>query len=72
MSSGGSWFGKFMLYFGIIIASVFIGLGIFLLFTNTFNYWGDKNMRIVLGLFLTMYGLFRFIKVYQNFRHPEI
>jgi ACR3 family arsenite efflux pump ArsB len=72
MGSGGSWFAKLMLYFGIIIAIVFIGLGIVLVFTNTFNYWGDKNMRIVLGLFLMMYGLFRFVKVYQNFRNPEI
>lgn len=68
MGNGGSWFGKFMLYFGIVMVAIYIGLGVVLMFVPVFEYI-PKNMRVIFGIFFLMYGLLRLTRIYQRLKN---
>ena len=71
MGSGDSWLVRFMFYFGFVMAAIYIGLGIILLFIPVFLYI-PKNIRIVFGLFFLMYGLFRLVRITQKSKKSDI
>jgi hypothetical protein len=48
--------------FGLIIVVFILLMGLFLIFSTYFDYM-PKNIRIVLGLFLIVYGVFRFVNI---------
>jgi hypothetical protein len=48
--------------FGLIIVLFILLIGIGLMFTNYFDNI-PKNIRIVLGLLLVLYGSFRFVSI---------
>ncbi|MFZ5947369.1 MAG: hypothetical protein ACOYU5_05315 [Stygiobacter sp.] len=53
---------KLILYIGYAAATIFIGLGIAILFTDYFpaqNFVGGNNMKIIFGIVLILYGIYR-------------
>lgn len=53
-----------MLYIGYTAASIFVGLGIAILFTDFFpaqNFVGGNNMKIIFGVVLILYGIYRIV-----------
>lgn len=70
MGNGDSWFGKFMLYFGIVMVAIYIGLGVVLMFLPVFEYI-PKNMRVIFGIFFLMYGLLRLTRIYQRLKNDR-
>jgi predicted neutral ceramidase superfamily lipid hydrolase len=52
--------------FGLIIVVTIVILGFSLLFYDKFKI--DKNIRIILGLFITSYGLFRLVNIYYKYK----
>jgi hypothetical protein len=68
MGNGDSWLGKFMMYFGMLMVAIYIGLGVVLMFVPVFEYI-PKNMRVIFGIFFLMYGLLRSTRIYQKFKN---
>jgi len=68
MGNGGSWLEKFMMYFGMLMVAIYIGLGVVLMFVPVFEYI-PKNMRVIFGIFFLMYGLLRLSRIYQKFKN---
>jgi hypothetical protein len=68
MGNGDSWLGKFMMYFGMLMVAIYIGLGVVLMFVPVFEYI-PKNMRVIFGIFFLMYGLLRLTRIYQKFKN---
>jgi len=53
-----------MLYIGYTAASLFIGMGIVILFTDLFpakNLVGGNNMKIIFGVVMFLYGIYRIV-----------
>lgn len=61
-------FSKFVKIFGLLMTVVYIGLGIFIIFADaeTMNLNMSKDFKYVLGGVLILYGIIRFVKVYQT------
>ena len=53
---------KIVEYFGILVALTFIGLGIFVLFTNIFDNL-PTNYKLVFASLLIAYGGFRLVSI---------
>ncbi len=64
---------KFLFFywiFGLIIAALFLLFGLFIIFSDAFTYV-PENFRIVIGIFLIAYGLFRVINIFIKNRKNE-
>ncbi len=55
------------LTFGLIIVLFIIGFGLIVLFTNIFYYVPD-SFRIIIGIFLLLYGVFRILTIIIKFK----
>jgi hypothetical protein len=57
-----SWFSKFMTVFGYLMAVIYIGLGVMLLWNNSFPNV-PKNFKFAFALFFIAYGFYRLVKM---------
>jgi cytochrome c biogenesis protein CcdA len=66
-------FSKFVNIFGMLMTFLYIGLGLLLIFVDaeTMNLNMSKDLKYILGGVLILYGLIRFVKVYQNITKKE-
>lgn len=60
--SGNKFLSDFMIVFGFIMVACYIGIGLFLLISNSMKYI-DLNMRIIFASFFMVYGLFRLVRL---------
>lgn len=60
-------FNKFVRIFGLLMTTLYVGGGIFLIFADaeTMNLSIPNNTRYLLGGILILYGIVRFVRVYQ-------
>ncbi len=68
MAVNKSWFSKFMVYFGYLMALIYIGLGAMLFLPRVYPDI-PAALKFSFALFFIAYGLFRFVKLYT--RKPE-
>ena len=63
-----TFFRKFVMYFSMIMTLIYVMLGVFLIFADKEQLHLDipDNIKIVLGGVLILYGLIRFVRVYQQ------
>lgn len=63
-----TFFRKFVMYFSMIMTLIYVMLGVFLIFADErlLNLSIPDNIKIVLGGVLILYGLIRFVRVYQQ------
>jgi len=63
-----SFFRKFVMYFSMLMTLLYAAIGIFLIFADTedYNLAIPKNVKIILGGVLILYGVVRFVRVYQR------
>jgi hypothetical protein len=61
-------FAKFVRIFGLLMTTLYIGLGLFIIFADKqmLNLNIPDNYRVILGGILILYGTVRFIRVYQT------
>ena len=61
-------FKKLVFYFTLVMTLIYIGAGIMLVFADVeqFNLSMPRNMKIILGGALILYGIVRFVRVYQQ------
>ena len=61
-------FAKFVRIFGLLMTTLYIVLGVFLIFIDeqTMNLNMSQEFRYILGGVMILYGIIRFIKVYQT------
>ncbi|MEJ8758571.1 hypothetical protein WG947_16270 [Pontibacter sp. H259] len=66
-------FSKFVQLFGLLMTLVYLGLGLFILFADaeTLNLNMTKEFKYILGGILILYGVIRFMKVYQTITKKE-
>ena len=66
-------FAKFVKMFGLLMTVIYIGLGLFILLADaeTMNLNMSKDFKYVLGGILILYGIIRFVKVYQTITKKE-
>lgn len=60
--SGNKFLSDFMIVFGFIMVACYIGIGLYLLISNSMKYI-DLNMRIIFASFFMVYGLFRLVRL---------
>lgn len=62
-----NFFTKFVRIFGLLMTTLYIVLGVFIMFVDeqTMRLNMSSEFRYVLGGVLILYGIIRFIKVYQ-------
>ena len=63
-----SFFRKFVMYFSMLMTLIYVALGVFLIFADEelLNLCIPDNVKIILGGVLILYGLIRFVRVYQQ------
>jgi hypothetical protein len=66
----GKWNFNAMNIFSLFMVLVYIGLGIFLLITDKFDYVPSAFRTVFAGI-LILYGIFRFVRVYFKIKNPE-
>ncbi|QCR24302.1 hypothetical protein C1N53_19365 [Pontibacter sp. SGAir0037] len=61
-------YGKIALAFGVLMTAVYLGLGLFIIFSDStqINLNIPQNIKILLGGTFILYGIVRFVRVYQN------
>ena len=66
-------FTKFIKYFTLVMALVYPAMGLFLLLSNSDRVkMLDEKIRIGLGIVLIVYGIYRFMRSYnQYFKTPK-
>ena len=62
--------GKFNRILGIGVASLFIFLGFWLLFSPRFNYL-TKEIKVIFAVFLFLYGAFRIVRYIYKDRETD-
>ena len=70
---GANFFSKFVKIFGLLMTVLYIGLGLFIMFVDaeTMNLNMSKDFKYILGGVLILYGIIRFMKVYQTITKKE-
>jgi hypothetical protein len=64
------WFSKFMVFFGYLMAFIYIGLGVMLFIPRI--YPGiPRNLKFAFSLFFIAYGLFRLVKIITKKSEPN-
>ena len=56
---------SFMVIFSLVMVLLYIGIGIYLLVSKTFDYI-PMQYRSVFAIFLMLYGIFRFVRIYPK------
>lgn len=69
-SMGKPWKFDFMSIFSLFMVLVYLGMGIFIMVTHTFDYV-PLNFRLIFGTVMILYGIFRFVRVYYKIKNPE-
>lgn len=64
------WFSKFMVFFGYLMAIIYIGLGV-LLFVPKIYPGIPQNLKFAFALFFFAYGLFRLVKLITKKTEPN-
>ncbi len=68
--TGKSWFSKFMIYFGYLMALIYIGLGAMLFVPSVYpNIPGV--LKFSFALFFIAYGFFRLVKLITKKTEPN-
>jgi hypothetical protein len=62
---------KIFVYFGYAMAAMFAGLGVFILFLVPKEYNIPEKSRIMFGVVLLLYGLYRFVSLRIKQRHED-
>jgi uncharacterized membrane protein YobD (UPF0266 family) len=70
MLSGKSWFSKFMVSFGYLMAVIYVGLGVVLLTSNIFPV-KPAALKFSFALFFIAYGFFRLVKLITKKTEPN-
>jgi hypothetical protein len=60
----------FMAIFGLFMVVIYIGVGLYLLLTDTFNYI-PMHIKVVFAAFFILYGIFRFVRIYPKIRNKK-
>lgn len=63
-------FTKFMVYFGYLMALIYIGLGVMLFIPNIYPFI-PRNLKFAFSLFFIAYGLFRLVKIITKKSEPN-
>jgi hypothetical protein len=58
---------KFLRYFNLFMTLVYPAFGIYILLSSPEQIALDKSTKIILGIILTFYGLFRFLRSYKRY-----
>ena len=64
------WFSKFMVFFGYLMAIIYIGLGVLLFVPKNFPLI-PQNIKFAFALFFIAYGLFRLVKLITKKTEPN-
>lgn len=67
---GKRWNFSVMNIFSLFMVLVYIGLGIYILITDQFNYI-PTMYKVVFSIVMILYGIFRFVRVFFKIRNPE-
>lgn len=61
-------FNKFAFIFGLLMTVIYLALGLFIIFSDStdINLNIPQNIKILLGGTFILYGIVRFIRVYQT------
>lgn len=63
---------KFLRFFTLVMTLLYPALGLFLIFSSKEQVRLDPTMKLILGIVLLVYGIFRFMRVYkQYFKSPR-
>jgi hypothetical protein len=60
-------FSKIMIYFGLAMVVIFLGLGITLMFLPYFPFI-PKDLKTIMGFFFLVYGIFRLIRIIMELK----
>ncbi len=60
----------FMVIFGLIMVVMYIGLGIYLIVSKSFDYI-PTTYKSVFAFFFIIYGVFRFVRIYPNLKNKN-
>lgn len=60
-------FAKIMIYFGFFMVILYIGLGLFLIISPTFDYI-PSTMKNVFAIFFIVYGIFRLVRLIMKLK----
>jgi hypothetical protein len=66
---GGKWHFDFMSIFGLFMVAVYIFCGIFIIVTPVFDL--AKELRVIFGSVIIIYGIYRFVRTYVKLKNPE-
>jgi uncharacterized membrane protein (DUF485 family) len=58
--------GRFLFVLGIAFFLIYVSLGYILIFTDYFPLNISANGRLMFGILLMVYGVFRFIRLWQS------
>jgi hypothetical protein len=58
---------KFLKYFNLFMTLVYPAFGIYILLSSPEQIALDKTTKIILGIMLICYGIFRFYRTYQRY-----
>ncbi|TRW22077.1 hypothetical protein FMM05_19200 [Flavobacterium zepuense] len=59
---------RFLFVLGIVFFLLYLVLGFMLIFTNRIPLNITYNGKLILGILLIVYGSFRFIRAWQNYK----
>lgn len=54
---------KFFFYFSLVMAILYVSLGVYFIFFDTLPV--NKNMKLLFGIAVIAYGIFRSVRSYQ-------
>jgi len=57
---------KFLKYFGLLMTLVYPGFGLYLIFSSPEQLALQPQVKLILGIMLILYGLFRFYRTYRR------
>ena len=60
-------FTKVMIYFGMVMATIFIGLGASLMFLPYFPFL-PNDFKVIMGVFFLVYGIFRLVRLVMQIK----
>lgn len=70
MLFGKGWFSKFMVYFGYLMALIYIGLGVMLFLPKVYPNI-PAPLKFSFALFFIAYGFYRMVKLFNNKKEPN-
>lgn len=58
---------KFLKYFNLFMTLVYPAFGLYILLSTPKQIALDANTKVILGIILIFYGIFRFFRTYQRY-----